>query len=89
MKTVLKFKSLAFLNPLDLHKDCKATATPWKFRTRTGTRFCKMFDELNYRNVPTFILLRHIRMKHSSTQELHVLILEDLMIRLFCEAVLK
>ena len=48
-----------------------------------------MFDELNYRNVPTFILLRHIRMKHSSTQELHVLILEDLMIRLFCEAVLK
>ena len=36
-----------------------------------------MFDELNYRNVPAFILLRQIRMKHSSTQELHVLLLED------------
>ncbi|CAH3125894.1 unnamed protein product, partial [Pocillopora meandrina] len=60
-----------------LHKDCKATATPWNIRTRTGTRFCKMFDELNYRNVPAFILLRQIRMKHSSTQELHVLLLKD------------
>ncbi|RMX55796.1 hypothetical protein pdam_00009568 [Pocillopora damicornis] len=37
-----------------LHKDCKATATPLNIRTRTGTRFCKMFDELNYRNVPAF-----------------------------------